>query len=455
MGEVITFQSDAASAFKAFRAQLGLDGTGDSASSDAAEPGSSGVSAAAGSLTVSLDAGVSGSLLTAVFKYVATSYASPASVASSSTSTTPVVTAKDLEDFESAVQDLMVVLAGSMSKSVRTQVYSLLNQIDAYKLSIERLEKAQRDNINQQSEAGADAAGGNKNGKVLGWIAAVFALIGAAIATVLTAGGGSELLLGASLLMLAASGWNLVNKIVQECGGPDVGVANLLKMLGSAFFKACGLEQKEADDAGAILMGMLVLCAAPSAVLVDPAIAGNIASGLVDLAERSEGVSAEKREQDAGTAEMVVTILAMLTGLVVTGGAAAGAVADKGAAVAEEATTFASRLMTWLKSSPDIWKAVKYSQAASVFADGVTAAGGAGCNLYGATRQFEADQLKAESTRIEASVSDVQIMIDNISRLIKHASRDLNDLFIHAAGFVQGAGQQSRTINHLLAPQIV
>lgn len=255
--------------------------------------------------------------------------------------------------------------------------------------------------------------------KILGFVAAAFAVVVAAVASVGSAGAASPLL-GLAVIALVGATISLASQISQEYGGPELEISTWTAKLCSVVLEACGVPKEDAEAAGRMMSGMVGLLT--FAVLVDPAYAGQAFGGFAELV----GANADQIAIVTGVATAVATI-AISIGMV----AAAGPT-GVGAAVDGVAKT--------------VLTAGRIGQAVAGIGSGVAGATAGGYNIAKAGNERAANVAQADKKLIDAMIAKLQQQMENDREDIKKVMQEIMDGMNVVSQMINSAGESRSQI---------
>ncbi|MFY0478481.1 type III secretion system translocon subunit SctE [Achromobacter marplatensis] len=215
------------------------------------------------------------------------------------------------EGSEFSAEDMTDFIRVWTTKTQDQQLNTNKQKVQGDQLKKQDNNEAQMEKLQEWADKCAEAKNQSTVSKIFGWIAKVFAVIASAVFMVVAAGltgltGG----LGAPVMALATmamigSTMALADQISKEFGGPEISLSNMLTTLVGKTLEACGVDPETATRIGKVVAGAVAILL-PAALVVEPSILGDMATGIAELSGA-----------DANTVALTGMIVGMVAALTV------------------------------------------------------------------------------------------------------------------------------------------
>lgn len=330
-----------------------------------------------------------------------------------------------------SADDMTELLRSIRSKSQDAQLEGAKSGIEAARIKAEKNTDSQLKKIEEWVEKSKEAEQKGTLSKIFGWIgkivaviAAVAAVAVAAAATVVSGGAAAPLLVFAVMGLVGAT-ISLADQISKECGGPEISIGNLLTTMSSKFLEACGVPKEKAEQIGKVMAGVAALMM-PAMLLVEPGLAGTMATGICELAGADKNTTMY--------VAMAVSVAAAITvGIVMV-------VASGGTSAANSAVSTTSKLASTLAAAgPRI-------AAGAQIAGGVTTAATGAVNISKAYTQREAENLLSDKKDLEAAMVKLQKQMEEGREEIKKVLAQIEDGMQAVTQMINGAAESMSQI---------
>lgn len=324
-----------------------------------------------------------------------------------------------------SADDMTELLRSIRSKSQDAQLEGAKSGIETARIKAEKNTDSQLKKIEEWVAKSKEAEEKGTLGKIFGWIgkivaviAAVAAVAVAAVATVAT-GGAAAPLLAFAVIGLVGATISLADQISKECGGPEISIGNLLTTMSSKFLEACGVPKEKAEQIGKVMAGVAAVMM-PAMLLVEPGLAGTMATGICELA----GADKNTTMYVAMAASVAAAITVGIVMVVASGGASAANVG----------------------MSTSIKLANTMVTAGAQIAGGVTTAATGAINISKAHTQREAENLLSDKKDLEAAMVKLQKQMEEGREEIKKVLAQIEDGMQAVTQMINGAAESMSQI---------
>lgn len=329
-----------------------------------------------------------------------------------------------------SAEDLTATLVMLQSKTQDAQMRTASEGIKLNKDKLKTQHEQNMKKITEWADKVEKAAKKSLVSKIFGWVTKVATVVASAIATValtcatgLTAGAAAPLL-ALAILGLVGSTMSLASAISQECGGPPLELSALSTMACKAFLGAVGVPKDKLDAAAQLMGGALAMGLVPGSLVLDPAIMGNLTSGIALLGGASQA-----------TAAIIGASFTAAAGIAV---AVASGFANVGKGVGDAAKS----VMETVNVGAKVAQAVAQGTAASA-----TIVSGS-LDIAASVDQRQADMAQVDRQKLSAMMVKLQAQMQEESEAIKKLVQQLQDSYSVATQMFAAANENRLQISH-------
>ena len=317
-----------------------------------------------------------------------------------------------------SAEDLAAALLVLQGKTQESQLRTAKEGLETSRVKTEQSNEKALNKILEANEKAKEAASKSKAmgilgwiGKIAGFIAAIAAVAVAAVATV-ASGGAAAPLLAFAVIGLVGATISLASAVSQELGGPPLEISSLLNKAFTAMLEAFGMDKEDAEKFGRMIAGAVGV--ATLAVLVDPALAGDLFAGIALVAGADEMQAAI-----VATVFTVAATLAMaIATVVLTAGAGTGSAVANVASSASKISDGAIKMAT---------AAGKITQAVGGLTQAATSITAGGIGIAKAHDERDIENLRADKKEIDALLMKLQMQMEEEREEIRKVMEQIMD----------------------------
>jgi hypothetical protein len=319
-------------------------------------------------------------------------------------------------------EDLAAALLMLQSKTQESQLTTAREGLNVSKKKLDEKNQQAMDKITDWIKKCEEASAKEKSAGIFGWLVKIFSFIAAAIAVAVAAvatvasGGAAAPLLALAMVGLVGAGMGLASQISQAAGGPPLELSSLMSKMFTAILEGLGVPKDKAEAAGKVMAGAFAVLA-PGLLLVDPALAGNMLGGVLELS----GVEASKAAIASAVMSAVVGIAISIVMVAVTAGANIGTVVD---AIGKTMAT-----------------ASKIAQGTLALAAGIGTVAQGGLNIAKGADERDAANIQADKKVIDALIAKLQKQMEDDREEIKKVLQEIMDGMNLVSQMINDAGQ--------------
>ncbi len=332
-----------------------------------------------------------------------------------------------------SAEDMAAALLVLQGKTQDAQLRTAKEGLDAARLKADHANKKALDKIDTMIKKAAEAAAKQKALGILGWIGKIAGFIAAAVAVVVAAcataasfGAGAPMLAFAVIGLVGAT-ISLASGLSQELGGPALELSSLFNKLGTWLMQnVLGLSEEDAAKAGKMFAGALGVMT--GAVLVDPALAGDLVAGFAELVGADAGQSAII----SMVFSVAFTITIGIVSAVASGGSsAAGSAVNVAGKVtttgAQTASQVAKAVQTAEKTANTMVRAAKIAQGLAGVVQGATTVSTGALGIAKAADERDIEHARAGKKEIDALLVKLQQQMEENTEEMKKVIEQIMD----------------------------